>query len=209
MNSARARSATVGKRYMENPDHNDTRQQHVECLLLVVDRHNALWIGTEGNGIYRVHDGKVDRFRSADGLSSDSPDSFFEDREGNLWLITAEGVDCFRDIPVVNFSAHEGLTGDAVDSILAARDGTIWIGESFKFGLCAWGRRFIHRSKEWIAGSHVTSLFEDHAGRLWVGLDNGLFVYERGRFRPIQRRDGDSIGSSWGSPRMWIAAFGP
>jgi ligand-binding sensor domain-containing protein len=58
---------------------------------LWLDRHNALWIGTEGNGIYRVHDGKVDRFRSADGLSSDTAESFFEDREGNLWWSRARG----------------------------------------------------------------------------------------------------------------------
>ena len=62
---------------------------------LLLDRHNAMWIGTEGNGIYRVHDGEVDRFRSADGLSGDTVEEFFEDREGNLWVATAEGVDCF------------------------------------------------------------------------------------------------------------------
>jgi PAS domain S-box-containing protein len=161
---------------------------------LWLDRHNALWIGTEGNGIYRVHDGKVDRFRSADGLSNDSPDRFFEDREGNLWLITAEGVDCFREIPVVTFSMHEGLTGDAVESILAARDGTIWMGNHSSLDYVRGDVVSSIGPKNGLPGARVTSLFEDHAGRLWVGLDNGLFVYERGRFRPIRRRDGDSIG---------------
>jgi ligand-binding sensor domain-containing protein len=114
-----------------------------------MDQHNTLWIGTEGNGIYRAHDGKVDHFRSVDGLSSDTIEAFLEDREGNLWVITADGVDCFRDTPVVNFSVREGITGDAADSILAARDGTVW--ESGRFGLLTWGYRFLYRSKEWIA----------------------------------------------------------
>ncbi len=161
---------------------------------LWLDRHNALWIGTEGNGIYRVHDGKVDRFRGADGLSSDSPDRFFEDREGNLWLTTAEGVDCFRDVPVVSFSVREGLTGDGVDSVLAARDGTIWMGNHADLDYVRGEVVSSIGAKNGLPGSHVTSLFEDQAGRLWVGLDNGLFVYERGRFRPIRRRDGESIG---------------
>src|ERR1700722_10393153 len=39
---------------------------------LQFDRHNVLWIATDANGIYRVHDGRVDRFAAADGLSSDS-----------------------------------------------------------------------------------------------------------------------------------------
>jgi PAS domain S-box-containing protein len=161
---------------------------------LWLDRHNALWIGTEGNGIYRVHDGKVDRFASADGLSSDTIENFFEDREGNLWLTTPEGVDCFRDIPVVNFSVHEGLSGDAVESILAARDGTIWMGNHAGLDYVRGDVVSSIGPKNGLPGSRVTSLFEDHAGRLWVGVDNGLFVYERGRFRPIRRRDGGAIG---------------
>jgi PAS domain S-box-containing protein len=166
----------------------------LKVFALWLDRHNSLWIGTEGNGIYRVHDGKVDRFRSADGLSSDTPESFFEDREGNLWLTTAEGVDCFRDIPVVNFSMREGLTGDRVESILASRDGTIWIGNHAGLNYVRGDLVSSIDPQKGLPGSRVTSLFEDHAGRLWVGLDNGLFVYEHGRFRPIRRRDGGAIG---------------
>jgi PAS domain S-box-containing protein len=158
------------------------------------DRHNALWIGTEGNGIYRIYNGKVDRFRTTDGLSGNDPDRFFEDREGNLWLTTSEGVDCFHDIPVVNFSVHEGLSGDAVGSILAAQNGTVWIGNHSNLDYVKGDVVSSIGPKNGLPGSRVTSLFEDHAGRLWVGLDNGLFVYEHGRFRAIRRRDGGAIG---------------
>jgi PAS domain S-box-containing protein len=161
---------------------------------LWLDKHNALWIGTEGNGIYRVHDGKVDHFRGADGLSSDSLNGFFEDREGNFWLVTNGGVDCFRDIPVVDFSVQEGLTGDSVDAIVAARDGTVWISNNSGLDYLRGDVVSSITPKNGLPGSRVTSLFEDHAGRLWVGLDNGLFTYKDGRFRPIRRRDGGAIG---------------
>jgi PAS domain S-box-containing protein len=161
---------------------------------LWLDRHNALWVGTDGDGIYRIHDGKVDHFRSADGLSGDTTESFFEDREGNLWVTTSDGIDCFRDIPVVNFSAHEGLSSDSDDSVLAARDGTIWIGNHAGLDHLRGDVVSSIGPNNGLPGKQVTSLFEDHAGRLWVGLDNGLFVYERGKFRPIRRRDGNPIG---------------
>jgi ligand-binding sensor domain-containing protein len=61
---------------------------------LFLDRKNALWIGTD-NGIYRVHEGQVDSFRTADGLSSDTINGFYEDREGNLWIATSKGMTCF------------------------------------------------------------------------------------------------------------------
>ena len=53
---------------------------------------------------------------------------FYEDREGNLWVATTKGIDCFRDVRVATFSTREGLATPEVDSVLAARDGTVWIG---------------------------------------------------------------------------------
>jgi PAS domain S-box-containing protein len=161
---------------------------------LRLDRHNALWIATADAGIYRVHDGSVDRFASADGLSSSSVESFFEDREGNLWLTTAGGVDCFRNIPVVSFSVHEGLSAGNVGSIFAARDGTVWIGNHGQLDFVRGNVVSSVGPKHGFHGDRVTSLFEDHAGRLWVGFDNGLFVYEHGRFTPIHRPDGGPVG---------------
>src|SRR5208282_196118 len=61
----------------------------LEVTALLKDRDNGLWIGTTNQGIYRIHGGKADHFRSADGLSSDSVESFYQDREGNLWVATS------------------------------------------------------------------------------------------------------------------------
>jgi len=162
---------------------------------LQFDRHNALWIATDANGIYRVHDGKVDRFAAADGLSSDSVEHAFEDSEGNVWLATAAGVDCFRYIPVVSFSVHEGLAaGASVGSIFSARDGTVWIGNHGELDFVRGNVVSSIGPKQGLRGDRVTSLFEDHASRLWVGLDNGLLIYEHGRFTPVRRPDGGPVG---------------
>lgn len=179
---------------------------------LQLDRHNSLWIGTGGTGLYRVHDDNVERFAAADGLSSDSVENLFEDREGNLWLATPEGIDCFRDIPVVSFSVHEGLTGDSVESLLATHDGTVWIGNHGGLDLVRGNVVSSIGPKNGFRGNHVTSLFEDHASRLWVGLDNGLVVYEHGRFTPIHRPDGSPVGAVVAMTEdldnnVWAAAF--
>jgi signal transduction histidine kinase len=180
---------------------------------LWLDRRHSLWIATEGDGIYRVHDGKVDRFRSADGLSSDSVSGFFEDREGNLWTATAEGIDRFRDIQVVSFSTHEGLSGDRVGSVAASRDGTVWIGNRHALdsvrgeSLSSIGR------KNGLPGQRVTSLLEDHTGMLWVGIDNGLYIFERGKFTPITRDNGSPTGAVVAMTEdvdhnLWVAVIG-
>jgi signal transduction histidine kinase/ligand-binding sensor domain-containing protein len=160
---------------------------------IFMDREKAMWIGTEGQGIYRLADGRIDRLLRADGLSSDSVTDFHEDREGNMWVATSEGIDCLRKTRMISFSAREGLGANKVGALVAARDGTIWIANQNLEALR--GREVTTLQKQpGLPEGNMTSLLEDRAGRLWVGVDNGVSVYEQGRFRPITRRDGSSPG---------------
>ncbi len=178
------------------------------------DRENALWIGTTNQGIYRILGRKVDHFHSTDGLSSDWVLRFFEDREGNLWVATSKGIDCFRDLRVATFSTREGLTTPEVDSVLAARDGTVWVGGDVALDA-------IHRdgvsslqAGKGLPGNQVTSLLEDHTGRLWVGIDKTMSIYKNGRFTRIDRPDGSPIGLVTGMTEdvdnnIWVETIGP
>jgi signal transduction histidine kinase/ligand-binding sensor domain-containing protein len=167
----------------------------LEVSTLFMDRENALWIGTNKHGIYRIHDGQVDRFHSADGLSSDTVTSFFEDRESNVWVATTEGIDCFRNTRLISYSAREGLSGNEVDAVLAARNGSIWIANHGDLDSLTAGHVSSLRESNGLPGKQVTSLFEDHTGRLWVGIDNGLFVYSEGKFSPVRGRNGTPVGA--------------
>jgi hypothetical protein len=185
----------------------------LEVTALFLDRENSLWIGTADQGVYRLYDGKVDRFFSADGLSSDSVSGFYEDREGNLWVATSEGIDCFRNISVVSFSTREGLSANLVESVLADQAGIVWIGNHGALDSLHDGNLTSIQVRNGLPGERVTSLLEDHAGRLWVGVDNGLSVYEEGKFRPIKRRDGTPIGtivalSEDRDDNIWAEAIG-
>jgi signal transduction histidine kinase/ligand-binding sensor domain-containing protein len=161
---------------------------------LLVDRGKTLWVGTESHGLYRVHDGRVDHFGSADGLSSDLVDSLFEDREGNLWVVTPAGLDRFRDFHVTTFSSREGSSVDRATSVLAARDGTLWIGGNGGLTTLRQGTFRAMSAANGLPGQTPTSTLEDHAGRLWIGLDGGLTVYADGRFRAVKRPDGGPLG---------------
>lgn len=182
----------------------------VNCLTL--DRDNTLWVGTTDDGIYRIRGDEVDHFGTADGLSSDWVNGFFEDREGNLWVVTSQGLDMFRDLRVKSISKHEGLGQDEVESILATRDGKVLIGTN---RLEVPGTHGISpQPMNGLQGHMVTSLLQDHAGRLWVGMDNTLSVNEEGRFRPIAKLDGSPIGmvtaiAEDSENNIWIESEGP
>ena len=79
-------------------------------------------------GLLHVHQGRTDVFAQSDGLSGDFVQSLFEDREGNIWVATSDGLDRFRDFAVPTISVKQGLSNAAVWSVLAARDGSVWLG---------------------------------------------------------------------------------
>lgn len=164
----------------------DDSLQEVRPISLLRDRHGALWIGTQGNGILHVHDGRTDRFSRDDGLSGDFVLDIFEDREGNVWVGTAGGLDRFRDVAVGRLSTSQGLDNDVVLSVLATSDGDVWM--STLSGLGRWSKGVVQGYSLPGAGTNggVGSLFEDSHGRMWASSLLGLFSFQPGATRPVR-----------------------
>src|SRR5262245_4096144 len=101
-----------------------------------MEARSSGWAGTSTEDLIHFHKGRSDAFTSLHGLSSISVESFYEDREGNIWVATTEGLDRFRDVAVPRFSDPQGLSSGPVTSVLAATDGSMWLG-SFD-GLNRW-----------------------------------------------------------------------
>jgi signal transduction histidine kinase/ligand-binding sensor domain-containing protein len=165
---------------------------------LLLDRHETLWVGTQSEGLYHIHDGHADHYRAAQGLTGDEVNSLYEDREGNVWITTDKGVDLFRDIPIVSFSSIEGLRGSDLSAIIARNDNSLWVGLK---GALAIVRRDSVSTTTMVDGhpiQNVYALLEDHLGQIWLGIDNTVTVYQLGSFSKIKGQDGrrlDNIGN--------------
>jgi signal transduction histidine kinase len=80
------------------------------ALALVLDRQGSLWVGSEDRGLFRIPTpasagGKeiaafaplMERLTRRNGLSGDRVNCVMEDREGNIWVGTDQGLDRFRE----------------------------------------------------------------------------------------------------------------
>jgi signal transduction histidine kinase/ligand-binding sensor domain-containing protein len=144
---------------------------------LLRDRHGGLWIGTAVDmGLLHIHEGRTDLFTPADGLSGGAVSSLLEDREGNIWVSTHDGLDRFRVFAVPTMSVQQGLSSRGVASILAARDGSMWLGTSD--GLNRWnkGQITIYRTRSMRGG---------RGGTLLTGLTAGRSADSRATVREI------------------------
>jgi ligand-binding sensor domain-containing protein len=175
--------------------------------VLLRDRNGGLWIGTSDRGLLHVHEGRTDLFARADGLSGNYVQSLFEDREGNIWVTTLDGLDRFRDLAVSTISVKQGLSNDGVLSVLAATDGSVWLGT--RDGLNRWndGQVSILRKGSGGLQGNPQCLFQDENGRIWVSTSRGIAYLYNGRFIPVVSTTGEAVHSiaSDSSGNLWIS----
>jgi signal transduction histidine kinase/ligand-binding sensor domain-containing protein len=173
------------------PDFNGSRLS-VDALLR--DRDGGLWVGTLDNGIYRIYKDRVDHFTAADGLSDDKVYALFEDREGTILVVTGKGLDRFRDTPVVSFWDQEDFRATEVDGVFVSSNGTLWVsGNGAFYSLKAGATRFVAQLGNQ-PGKQITTIFEDHVGRMWVGVNDTMNIMDHERLEPVNRADGRPVG---------------
>ena len=160
---------------------------------MLFDHDGNLWVGTDAKGLFRIHGDAVEHYGRTEGLSGDAVWALFEDREGIVWAGTTSGIDSFRNPAIATFSEVEGL-GSLPAGVLASRDGSIWVANGGSLDRIRNGTVSSIRRKNGLPGEQVTRMLEDHAGNLWMGVDDGLYLFEDGRFRPIPGSNHQQLG---------------
>ena len=118
-------------------------------------------------------------------------------------------MDKFRDPPVASFSTFEGLGNSRPQGVLAGRDGTIWVAN---FGALDHidknGTISSIRIRDGLPGNQVASMLEDRGGNMWVGVDDGLYLFRNGRSAACNEQISRRLGLSSGSRRTSKETFG-
>jgi len=145
---------------------------------LLVDRDDGLWIllndtgglartfiSGQGQPIDRV----VDRFKEADGLTSNLTMVTLEDREGTVWVGTQKGLDRFRDAPIAPVALpqrHLALT------LVAGEKGSVWAGTALQPSLDHIAEALLASYQTPI---EISSVFRQENGDVWWGGPGGIF----------------------------------
>jgi ligand-binding sensor domain-containing protein len=96
-----------------------------------------------------------------------------EDRAGNLWFATSEGVYRFDGQQFTNYSVKDGLPDNSTNCIEIDAYNRVWVGT--QNGLAALnGTQFFASDIYNTSGSDVINFLKYHNGILWIGTNNGL-----------------------------------
>jgi signal transduction histidine kinase/ligand-binding sensor domain-containing protein len=157
---------------------------------LLSDRDGNLWVGTIGQGLWRVRwnddssSYQIERASALTGLPSDGVLSLAEDRYGNIWAATTEGLSRFTKHKFGQITSL-GL----VNAVAATPSGDVWVG-SFD-GLMRFPQGDPKQTGDRISleGARLMAIHADREGRLWVATDRSVGSIEKGRLRPISTTD--------------------
>ncbi|WP_160115081.1 sensor histidine kinase [Bryocella elongata] len=129
-----------------------------------------------------------------DGLPDQVILSMAQTPDQYLWLGTRLGLVRFDGYHFIDYGADlaPALHDFGVDCVLVVRDGSLWLGTQgggvvhlFPGG----GRTYNTRAG--IANGLIRALYQDEAGRIWAGTDNGLYRLDSGEhFSRIDDRGG-------------------
>ena len=165
---------------------------------LLVDHRGALWVATKNDGVYRIYGGVADHYGVSDGLSGNDVGPLFEDREGNIWVVTDGGLDMFHDTALISYTTRQGVSDSEFHSVMALHNGAVLIGTSGALNILRKqdGKTGILNRK--VSGQGIGPMLEDHNGVVWLGVDLALMQFQNGRFREIKAPEGQPFTSVGG-----------
>lgn len=130
-----------------------------------------------------------------------------QDKKGNIWFATWEGIIRYQDNSFTNITSNVSLS--RFFSVLEDHNGNFWFG-SIGSGVYYYdGKSFRNfTTKEGLASNSVTYIYEDKAGNIWFGTDGGASRYDGTSFRNFTTKDGlphndvntiieDNTGTFW------------
>jgi ligand-binding sensor domain-containing protein len=107
-----------------------------------------------------------------------------QDRKGNMWIVSVEGIIRYDGKSFTNFTTKVGAHKSW--DVLEDRLGNIWFGASRYDGKSF--RTFT--TKDGLPSEMVFSIYEDNKGNIWFGTYDGASRYDGKSFRTFKMKEG-------------------
>jgi ligand-binding sensor domain-containing protein len=117
--------------------------------------------------------------------------NILQDKKGNIWLASWEGIICYDGKTFTNFTNKAGLRRFHVFSIMEDKKGNLWFG-TIRAGVYRYdGKTFTNfTTSQGLANDAVVCMLEDKSGKIWFGTMDGVSCYDGKSFTNFTTKDG-------------------
>lgn len=175
-------------------------------------KNGEMWLATEG-GMARFIDGKWDNWNHAKGIGTPyekvKSAIEFKNDPGKASVHHAKQK---QEMGLENVSV--AYNPNYIVALEVANDGKVWAG-TWGGGLTIFdGKTWTNYSSlEGLPGNHVFMLHQDPKGQMWIGTNQGLALWQDGKFKTMTTADGlfdNNVFSMATAPdgSQWIGSFG-
>ena len=180
---------------------------------LGVDREGNLWIGTDGQGVFRQAGKAFTVYNTSHGLLSDAAMDLVRMKNGNLMIGSYDqGLTIFDGDQFSPYPLNDSLPGKTIWQVAIAGDQALWVGTSQ--GLFIEKDRKITKrtASNGLPGNRITAILPE-GETIWIGAENGmarldqngniLKVFDQNNFSGRRIRCIAKVGNT-----KWIGAEG-
>ncbi len=186
-------------------------------ILSVTKRRNGeIWVGTDGDGIFRMVNGRFVHYTTEDGLASNTIWAIYEDRDSTVW-IGADGGGLIKYSHDTFQKFKDPLMhGEFISAITSDREGSLWIGTRDGSGIFKiQNGRVTSAFSEKPDADDIWSLYADNENNIWVGTEKGLYKIRNNQVYSYNEKNGlstkliyavidDDLGNLWLSSNIGL-----
>lgn len=164
---------------------------------LLHDNEGNLWLGTYTTGLVRLKPSRITTLTTRNGLPENKIQTVLSEENGQLWVgagrsglaLIEQENNSFKLIRTI--TNKDGLSNNNVQTLYREKDEhanrVLWVGTASGLNritmpgkptnkiVIAIFNNFEGKTRE---KRHITAIFRDHSGQLWVGTARGLFRWD-------------------------------
>jgi ligand-binding sensor domain-containing protein/signal transduction histidine kinase len=114
----------------------------------------------------------------------------YTDRQGNLWIGSADGLSRVSGTETLFYGLADGLPDRVVNVVFQDHSGQVWVGTYGGLARLVNGKVVPRSERESVFGDLVYTIFEDREDNLWVGARDGLYRLNPARFTTYTTSEG-------------------
>jgi len=158
---------------------------------IVEDKYRDLWICYDGAGIAQFDGSGVTNYTEDSGIPSNVVQVGLEDLRGDLWFGTQNGLMRIKAERIQTVTKVNGLSGNVVYAICQL-DNDDYLFAPFGFGLNQIHNGEIkqYTTADGLPSENIAAILKASDGRIWMGTDNGVCVWDGKKFKSYSVDDG-------------------